>query len=173
MINFLIVLLFWDSLYIYMSYDDLWLQKRNGYLWYFVCFSWENIFERQFGNDINQHLLMQLHFMLNVIMYNSWHSCCFLKQKTLRTLFSFKRQWANPDYLATSSLFIAKFLVMIRACKMFETDLFTQNDNRFCVKYTTIGSTIYISFCFFKKTIFYSKWFIYVQLGLYTLQFNS
>ena len=41
-------------------------KKRNGYL---VCVSWENIFERQFGNDINRHLLMQLHFIFNIIMY--------------------------------------------------------------------------------------------------------
>ena len=42
----------------------------------------------------------------------------FLKQKTLKPLFSFKSQRKN-DYSATLTLFITKFSVTLRACKMF------------------------------------------------------
>ena len=63
----------------------------------------------------NQYLLIQLRFTLNIIVYYSLHSCCFLKRKLKDVLLSFKN-----DYLATLALFIAKFSVMLRECKMFQ-----------------------------------------------------
>ena len=55
----------------------------------------------------NRYLLIQLNFTLNIIVYYSLHSCCFLKRKLKDISLSYKSQRKN-DYLATFALFIAK-----------------------------------------------------------------
>ena len=67
-----------ENTYTYESnYDNRWLQKTEK-----IC-KREN--KRRFGNeDFKLSIfLVQLHFILNVILYYSLHSCCFLKQKRL------------------------------------------------------------------------------------------
>ena len=40
----------------------------------------------------NRYLLIQLHFILNIIVYYSLHSRCFFKQKRIKNILSFKSQ---------------------------------------------------------------------------------
>ena len=39
-----------------------------------------------------RYLLIQLHFILNILVYYSLHSRCFFKQKRLKNILSFKSQ---------------------------------------------------------------------------------
>ena len=88
-----------------VTMDDSY-KKQNGYTFVaFVCVSRGNIFERQVYESIFAYV--QLHFILNIIMYYSssysLHSCFFfLKQKTLKTLFSFNSH--EKRFLGTSTL---------------------------------------------------------------------
>ena len=68
-------------------------KERNGYLCWFLSVFLKKIYLKgmQFGND-NFNLLIQLHFTLNIIVYYSLHSCCFLKRKLKDVLSSFKSQ---------------------------------------------------------------------------------
>ena len=68
-------------------------KERNGYLCWFLSVFLKKIYLKgmQFGND-NFNLLIQLHFTLNIIVYYSLHSCCFLKRKLKDVLLSFKNQ---------------------------------------------------------------------------------
>ena len=67
----------------------------------------------------NRYLLIQLHFILNILVYYSLHSCCFFKQKRLKNILSSQSQ-CKIDYLVTLALFIAKFSVMLEEGKMFQ-----------------------------------------------------
>ena len=69
-------------------------KERNGYLCRFFSVFLKKIHLK--GNlamtiSSNRYLLIQLHFTLNIIVYYSLHSCCFLKQK-LKDILSFKSQ---------------------------------------------------------------------------------
>ena len=68
-------------------------KERNGYLCWFLSVFLKKIYLKgmQFGND-NFNLLIQLHFTLNIIVYYSLHSCCFLKRKLKDVLLSFDNQ---------------------------------------------------------------------------------
>ena len=69
-------------------------KKRNGYLCWFLSVFLKKIYLK--GNlamtiSSNRYLFIQLHFILNMLVYHSLHSCCFFKQK-LKNILSFKSQ---------------------------------------------------------------------------------
>ena len=69
-------------------------KKRNAYLCWFLSVFLKKIYLK--GNlamtiSSNRYLLIQLHFILNILVYYSLHSCCFFKQ-TLKNILSFKSQ---------------------------------------------------------------------------------
>ena len=68
--------------------------KRNRYLCWFLSVFVKKIYLK--GNlamtiSSNRYLLIQLHFILNILVYYSLHSCCFFKEK-LKNILSFKSQ---------------------------------------------------------------------------------
>ena len=70
-------------------------KKRNGYLCWFLSVLLKKIYLK--GNlamtiSSNRYLLIQIHFILNILVYYSLHSCCFFKQKQLKNILSFKSQ---------------------------------------------------------------------------------
>ena len=71
-------------------------KERNGYLCWFLSVFLNNIFKRHaimaMTISSNRYLLIQLHFTLNIIVYYSLHSCCFLIRKLKYILLSFKNQ---------------------------------------------------------------------------------
>ena len=69
-------------------------KKRNGYLCWFLSVSLKKIYLKSslaMTISSNRYLLIQLHFILNILVYYSLHSCCFFKQK-LKNILSFKSQ---------------------------------------------------------------------------------
>ena len=69
-------------------------KKRNGYLCWFLSVFLKKIYLKSnlaMTLSSNGYLLIQLHFILNILVYYSLHSCCFLKQK-LKNILSLKSQ---------------------------------------------------------------------------------